>query len=75
MNIPNAKTGTNERVRLNISILFDKALTEIYSTIGCADLALKPILAYKLSSVKAAPTTLSEDSHWDSLVEEVKLAG
>ncbi|KAF8216265.1 hypothetical protein K438DRAFT_2080154 [Mycena galopus ATCC 62051] len=50
--IPGMATEGNQCVPLHSSHLFEDALEVIYETIGCVSVARKPMLAYKLSSVK-----------------------
>jgi hypothetical protein len=45
--IPHAEVEGNQRAILSHASTFDEALAVIYNTIGCAEVAKKPVLMYK----------------------------
>ncbi|KAJ7756497.1 hypothetical protein DFH07DRAFT_742574, partial [Mycena maculata] len=55
---------------------FSEALDVIYNTVGCADVARKPDLSYKLGNalVKATPMSLDSDADWEGCLEDVRQA-
>ncbi|KAJ7141515.1 hypothetical protein C8R46DRAFT_1233643 [Mycena filopes] len=71
--IPQASNAGTQRENLKHSTSFTDALDVIYETIGCADLAKKPALSYKLSNatVRAPAINLTSDADWDGCLEEV----
>jgi len=55
---------------------FETALEEIYNTIGCDSVKVKPDLCYKMSTAakNVASISLSTEEDWDGLLEEVEIA-
>ncbi|KAJ7359800.1 hypothetical protein DFH08DRAFT_801561 [Mycena albidolilacea] len=51
--IPRAELDSSQRVLLTHSTLSQEALDLIHETIGCADIAVKPVLTYKLRCLKS----------------------
>ncbi|KAJ7239811.1 hypothetical protein C8J57DRAFT_1086172, partial [Mycena rebaudengoi] len=55
---------------------FSEALAAIHATVGCTDVARKPVLTYKLANAtKNVPeTSLSTESDWEGCLEDVRQA-
>ncbi|KAJ7099891.1 hypothetical protein B0H15DRAFT_770820, partial [Mycena belliarum] len=74
--IPRADCDGIQRQVMTHAASFDDALEVIYETIGCAEVAKKPVLMYKISNagVKALPISLSTDEDWTGCLAEVRAA-
>ncbi|KAJ7920123.1 hypothetical protein B0H13DRAFT_2319771 [Mycena leptocephala] len=76
LSVPQASEPGNQRITFTHATDFTDALAAIHTTVGCTDVARKPILTYKLSNVtKSVPeTSLSSDSDWKGCLEDVRQA-
>ncbi|KAJ7661284.1 hypothetical protein DFH06DRAFT_1471807 [Mycena polygramma] len=65
--IPQAASDGSQREKLTHATDFDEALDTIYTTIGCADVPVKPVLSYRLSNApaKAASINLTSEKDWE----------
>jgi hypothetical protein len=74
--IPRTELEGSQRQLLTHTTTFDDALTVIYETVGCAEVKVKPVLTYKLSTAanKDTPISLSSDADWDGCLDEVTAA-
>ncbi|KAJ7934980.1 hypothetical protein B0H13DRAFT_2477611 [Mycena leptocephala] len=61
LSVPRASEPGNQRITLTHATHFNEALAVIHSTVGCTDVAHKPVLTYKLSTAtaKVPATSLS----------------
>lgn len=76
LHIPRASEVGNQRVEFTHVTSFLEALHIIHQTVGCADVARKPVLTYKLSNAaqKAVPMSLASPSDWMGCLEDVRQA-
>ncbi|KAJ7230137.1 hypothetical protein GGX14DRAFT_507989 [Mycena pura] len=74
--VPQANKDGPKRVLLTHSTSFEDALDTIHGTIGCADVARKPQLLYKLSSApaKGPGIDLESEDDWGGCLEDVTVA-
>jgi hypothetical protein len=74
--IPQASSEGSKQVCLTIPLSFDKVLDVIHKIIGCADVAHKLNLAWKLSisTQKVKPIDLCSDKDWAGCLEDVAAA-
>ncbi|KAJ7194964.1 hypothetical protein GGX14DRAFT_575965 [Mycena pura] len=74
LNIPRASEVGNQRVTFNHATPFSEALTVIHATVGCAEVARKPVLTYKLASAagKDPAMSLSTETDWKGCLEDVR---
>ena len=74
--IPQASSEGSKRVCLTIPLSFDEVLDVVHKIIGCADVARKPNLAWKLSTSaqKVKPIDLCSDEDWAGCLEDVAAA-
>jgi hypothetical protein len=65
-----------KRVSVALPLSFRDALETIYEVIGCAAVARKPTISYKLSTAtqKAKPIDLCTDMDWNGCLEDVASA-
>ncbi|KAF8187306.1 hypothetical protein K438DRAFT_1834934 [Mycena galopus ATCC 62051] len=76
LSVPRASEPGNQRITFTHATDFTDALAAIHTTVGCTDVARKPVLTYKLSNAaKSVPvTSLSTDSDWKGCLEDVRQA-
>ncbi|KAJ7445433.1 hypothetical protein FB451DRAFT_1412712 [Mycena latifolia] len=75
LHIPRASEVGNQRVEFTHATSYDDALDIIYESVGCADVARKPVLAYKLASApKGSAMTLNSETDWTGCLEDVRQA-
>ncbi|KAJ7348524.1 hypothetical protein DFH08DRAFT_698412 [Mycena albidolilacea] len=74
--IPHVELDGSQRVLLTHATTFQEALDLIHETIGCADIAVKPVLTYKLSNVTKSTEAvcLGSDADWEGCLESVTAA-
>ncbi|KAJ7694014.1 hypothetical protein B0H14DRAFT_3530889 [Mycena olivaceomarginata] len=74
--IPRAELDGSQRVLLTHATTFQEVLDFIYDTIGCADIAVKPVLMYKLSNATKSmeAVCLGSDTDWEGCLESVTAA-
>jgi hypothetical protein len=65
-----------KRVSVALPLSFQDALETIYKVIGCAAVAWKPTISYKLltTTQKAKPIDLYIDMDWNGCLEDVATA-
>ncbi|KAJ6522608.1 hypothetical protein B0H19DRAFT_1277299 [Mycena capillaripes] len=76
LSVPRASEPGNQRITFTHATNFSDALAAIHTTVGCTDVARKPVVTYKLSNAtKSVPeTSLSTDSDWKGCLEDVRQA-
>ncbi|KAJ7827209.1 hypothetical protein B0H13DRAFT_2439763 [Mycena leptocephala] len=76
LSVPRASEPGNQRITLTHATQFNEALVVIHSTVGCTDVARKPVLTYKLSNAtaKVPATSLSTEEDWKGCLEDVRQA-
>ncbi|KAJ7084107.1 hypothetical protein C8R44DRAFT_894251 [Mycena epipterygia] len=76
LHIPRALEVGNQRVEFTHATAFDEALDVIHETVGCAEVARKPILTYKLASAasKTPAMTLNSEKDWQGCLDDVRQA-
>ncbi|KAJ6478397.1 hypothetical protein C8R45DRAFT_1101803 [Mycena sanguinolenta] len=76
LSVPWVSEPGNQRISFTHSTTFSDALSAIYTTVGCTDVARKPVLTYKLSNaVKSVPeTSLQTDSDRKGCLQDMRQA-
>jgi hypothetical protein len=71
--VPQVKSKGLQRCSITLDATYEDTLEIIHETLGCASVAKKPQLSYKLSSasVKSDALNLCGESDWEGLLEEV----
>ncbi|KAJ7661962.1 hypothetical protein DFH06DRAFT_362923 [Mycena polygramma] len=76
LSVPRAAEVGNQRLNFTHETGFSEALDAIHATVGCADLARKPVLTYKLatSAGKDPAMSLSTVADWEGCLWDVRQA-
>jgi hypothetical protein len=76
LSVPRASEPGNQCITFTHATDFSNTLAAIHTTVGCTDVARKPVLTYKLlNATKSVPeTSLSTDSDWTGCLEDVRQA-
>ncbi|CAK5278990.1 unnamed protein product [Mycena citricolor] len=71
--VPRLNTEGTQRIILAHNTSFIEALKTIHMTVGCVDVAVKPTLAYKLSTMtaKEPPVSLASQMDWEGCLDDV----